>query len=308
MMKKISYFISKYLIDKKRNNKVEGKKVLINDCQKIGNYLFKTPLIKGLAIAGYEVYILGSKYTVEMAKENPYVKEVILDNSYRKKSTDIFRNIKTALKYRNFFDYYIEMVGSIYLREILMMRILNPGKIIGLARKHGKSFKLIDEVIKAQDHIRENSIEILKYFGISEPNVIYDIHLPETHKYSNLLKRNPLVLYNGTASTKSRSIPKEVEDILIKKLKEISWIEFKKIERENSIMDLCGLISKADLILSVDTGTSHIASAFNIPILIDQCDLRVYPKSSYTIEKKFSSEDIDKYVCEMLSTLYYKAV
>ncbi|MGX6591801.1 glycosyltransferase family 9 protein [Cetobacterium ceti] len=308
MRKKLGYLIGKIFLDRKSKKTPKGKKVLINDCQKIGNYIFKTPLIKGLGEAGYEVYILGSKYTLEMARENPYIKDVIIDNSYRKKSTDIFRNIKTGFKYRNKFDYYIEMVGSIYLREIILMKLLNPGMIIGMKRKFGKILKMIDVVINPQKHIRENGIEVLKYFNIKEPNLNYDIHLNRDHKYSKLIKRKPLVLYNGTASTKSRSVEENVEKRLIEKLRKISWIDFRKIEREKSILDLCGLISQSDLLLTVDTGTSHIGSGFNIPIIIDRCDEQVYPKSSIVWEKDFNDENIDKYVEDILRSLYEIAI
>ncbi|MEG0562286.1 MAG: glycosyltransferase family 9 protein [Cetobacterium sp.] len=304
LMKKLSFAVSKLLIDKKRDFKTIGNKILVNDCQKIGNYLFKTPMIKGLALKGYEVYILGSKSTLEMANENPYIKEVIIDNSYRKKSSDIFRNIKTALKYRDFFDYYIESVGSMYIRETLLMRLLRPKKIIGIERKDGSTLKLIDIVIKKQEHLRENGIEILKHFKISEPNCIYDIHLNRHDKYKNLIKKKPLVLYNGLASTKSRSIDTDNEKIILDKLSTISWIDVKKIEHENSVLDLCSLIKKADLVVTVDTGITHIASAFDIPIIVHKSNSSVFPKSSVAIEQSFYDKDLDKTVEEMLEYIH----
>ena len=42
MKKEVTYFLSRLIFDKKRDLKVEGKKVLIADCQKIGNYILKT--------------------------------------------------------------------------------------------------------------------------------------------------------------------------------------------------------------------------------------------------------------------------
>ena len=303
-IKKLSFTISKLLVDKKRDFKIIGNKILINDCQKIGNYLFKTPMIKGLALKGFEVYILGSKSTVEMANANPYIKEVIIDNCYRKKSSDIFRNIKTALKYRDFFDYYIESVGSIYLRETLLMRLLRPKKIIGIERKNGQVLNLIDIVIKKQEHLRENGIEILKYFKISEPKCIYDIHLNQTNIYKNLIKKKTLVLYNGLASTKSRSIDPNRESEILNKLSQIPWIEVRKIEHESSVLNLCGLIKKADLVITVDTGITHIASAFDIPIIVHKSNPNVFPKSSLAIEQNFYEKDLNKTVEEMLECIY----
>ena len=303
MKKKLSYLLTKIFIDKKRNHEIIGNKVLVNDCQKIGNYLFKTPLIKGLALEGYEVYILGSKLTKELGDNNPYIKEVIIDNCYRKKSFDIFRNIKTGLKYRNFFDFYIENVGSTYLREALLMRILNAKKNIGIERKNNKILKLLDIVVKKTNHMREDGIEILKYFKIQSPKCIYDIHLSK-NKYENMIKKKPLILYNGLASTKSRSIDKDKESGILERLKTINWIDVQQIKKENSIIDLCGLIKKADLVITVDTGIAHIASAFNIPIIIHETNERVYPKSDIVIEENFYKKELPKTVEDILKYVY----
>lgn len=303
MKKKLSYLLTKIFIDKKRNHEIIGNKVLVNDCQKIGNYLFKTPLIKGLALEGYEVYILGSKLTKELGDNNPYIKEVIIDNCYRKKSFDIFRNIKTGLKYRNFFDFYIENVGSTYLREALLMRILNAKKNIGIERKNNKILKLLDIVVKKTNHMREDGIEILKYFKIQSPKCIYDIHLSK-NKYENMIKKKPLILYNGLASTKSRSIDKDKESGILERLKTINWIDVQQIKKENSIIDLCGLIKKADLVITVDTGIAHIASAFNIPIIIHETNERVYPKSDIVIEENFYKKELPKTVEDVLKYVY----
>lgn len=303
MKKKIGYILGKLFIDKKRDYSTKGKKILINDCQKIGNYLFKTPLIKGLALNGYDIYILGSSLTKELADANPYIKKVIIDKCYKKKSTDIFRNIKTGLKYRNYFDYYIENVGSIYLREMILMRFLNAKKNIGIERKHNKKIKLLDIVVRKTEHLREDGIEILKYFGGVDPKCIYDIHLNK-NKYDKIIKRKPLVLFNGLASTKSRSITQVDEKIILNRLKAHKWFEIKKIEKQNSITDLCGLIKKADLVISVDTGVVHIASGFNIPIIVHKTNKRVYPKSDIVIEENFNSEGLGDTIEKIFKYIY----
>lgn len=304
ILKKLGYIFGKLFLDKKKEFTVKGKKVLINDCQKIGNYLFKTPLIKGLSLNGYEVSILGSVVTKELAEANPYIKEVIIDNSYRKKSFDIFRNIKTGLKYRNKFDYYIELVGSIYLREIVLMNLLRAKKIIGIERKHGKFFNLIDKITKRQNHMRENGIEVLKAFGIKDPGGTYDIFLDNHTKYSKLVKRKPLILYNGVASVSSRSISLDDEKKILKNLSKITWAEVKKIEREDSLLDLCSLIKKADLVVSVDTGIVHIASAFNIPIIVHKCSENVFPKSNVSIETSLFDNKLHKMAEDILEYVY----
>lgn len=299
-MKKLIYYIGKLLFDRKRDLVPTGKKVLVADCQKLGNYIFKTPMIKGLALGGYEVSILGSKVTKELAEANPYVKEVIIDNCYRKKSTDIFRNIKTGLKYRGKFDYFIELVGGTHLRDLALMNLLKAKKIIGVERKRGRKCKLIDIVVKYQPHMRENGIEVLKVLGLNSDIKGYDIHLKAGNRYENFKKDKPLILYNGTGSAKSKSIPLEKERDILDNLSQIDGVEVRKIEREKSVLDLCGLISKADVVVSVDTGVTHIASAFNRPIVVHSCAEYVYPISDIVAEHSFYEKDLYKVVEEVL--------
>lgn len=300
-MKKLIYYIGKLLFDRKRDLVPTGKKVLVADCQKLGNYIFKTPMIKGLALGGYEVSILGSKVTKELAEANPYVKEVIIDNCYRKKSTDIFRNIKTGLKYRGKFDYFIELVGGIYLRDLILMNLLKAKKVIGIERKKGVKYKIIDIVIKRQPHMKDNGIEVLKSLGLDSSGIKgYDIHLKAGNRYENFKKDRPLILYNGTGSAKSKSIPLEKEREILDNLSQIEGVEVRKIEREKSVLDLCGLISKADVVVSVDTGVTHIASAFNIPIVVHSSSSFVYPISDIVVEHSFYEKDLYKVVEEVL--------
>ncbi len=321
MKKEVTYFLSRLIFDKKRDLKVEGKKVLIADCQKIGNYILKTPMIKGLALAGYEISILGSVLTKELAETNPYIKEVIIDNCYRKKSSDIFRNIKTGLKYRGKFDYFIELVGGTYLRDFVLMNLLKAKKIIGIERKKERKCELIDIIIKRQPHMREDGIEVLKVLGLNtffknglkvyenntwvgagltESIEKYDIYLKNGNKYQDLCKKKPLVLYNGNASTIDRSIPKKREKEILGNLSLIDGVEIRKIEHEDSILDLCALIERADVVVSVDTGITHIASAFNIPIVVHSSPTHTFPTSDIVIEHSFFEKDLYKVVKKTL--------
>ncbi|MGL4785488.1 MAG: glycosyltransferase family 9 protein, partial [Cetobacterium sp.] len=71
-----------------------------------------------------------------------------------------------------------------------------------------------------------------------------------------------------------------------------------------SILDLCSLIKKADLVISVDTGITHIASAFNIPTIVHKSNENVYPKSSISIENSLYDDNLYKMAEDILEYIY----
>jgi len=281
MKRNISSLLVK-LIDKENNVKVENKRVLINDCQKLGNYIFKTPLIKKLSENGYEVTVLGSSVTKELIEDNPYIDGVIHDGSYQKKSSQIFKNIYYGFKYGNEFNYYIEATGSIYLREILFMKLLNS-KIYGVERKKNMKLSIMNKTIEFKEHLVDATSEIVKLFNldIDEKKRKYEIYFSDKGKYETYKKEKPIILFNNLASTKKRSISaKEANRIFENLKKEYPLCEVIWIEREKTIKDLCGLIKLSDLVVSVDTGIVHIASAYNKPIIVQGASERVLPLTS----------------------------
>lgn len=287
-------FIWIFMLDRKKVINIENlekKRVLISDCEKIGNYIFKTPLIRGLKKDGFHVTVMGSHVTKDLLEADPYIDEAIITKCYRKKSADIFIKTFIALKYRKSFSHYIELVGSSYFRELLFMRLLSPESIIGRERKKGFTFKIINLVVKDQGHHIDNSLKLLEVLGLNETRK-YHLGLKDSSKYNNLYKNKPLILYNGKASTKSRSFDYSNETLLINHLSNLSYINFKKIEREDSIHDLTSLMKQADLIITVDTGISHLASALNKPIIINNYNSSVAPISSVVFKSNFDPTSI----------------
>jgi len=282
-------FLWLFILDRRNKitiDKLEKKRVLIADCEKIGNYIFKTPLIRGLKKNGFHVTVMGSYVTRELLEADPYIDEAIITGCYRKKSSDIIKKSLVALKYRGTFSHYIETTGSVYLRELLFMRLLAPVAILGRERKKGVNLKMMNLTIPDQGHHIDNSIELLKQMGIKERRE-YHLGMGESRKYTNLYKSKPLVLYNGRASVKSRSVSSGDESRLVEALEHLPYITFKKISREDSLHDLTSLMEKADLIITVDTGISHLASALKKPVIIDSYNDSVAPISPMLIKAPF---------------------
>lgn len=255
------------LIDTKRRESIDNNKVLINDCQKLGNYVFKTPLIRGLAQNGYEVYLMTSAMTHELALANQHVKGIVKDKNYKKKSISIVGNIFLALKNTKKYSIYIECTGNKSLREVLFMRILKAGNIIACKRKKEDiGLKLVDCEICKEDHARLTPLNALKVLGIEEEEKYEDIELLED-KYKKEKFEKPLVLFNWKGS-KSKTTLKYIEKTkIINTLKKIDKVELKEIKREKTTSDLCSLIKRASMVITVDTGILHIASAYNIPTI-----------------------------------------
>ncbi len=307
MIKKIRKNIGKTISDKlirlwilllDRRNKVNvkklsEKKVLIADCEKIGNYIFKTPLIRGLKKSGFHVTVMGSHITRELLESDPYIDDTIITKCYRKKSSDFFRKTRIALKYRKYFSHYIETTGTVYLRELLFMRLLSPVAVIGTERKKGLQLKMMNIALPREDHNIDTSLSILNSMGIGERRE-YHLGRIASVKYSSFQTEKPLVLYNGRASVESRSVDPAIERELLSILEGIPYITFKKIEREESLHDLVDLIDRADLVITVDTGISHIASALKKRILIDRYSASVASITSNLLECSFTPETISR--------------
>ncbi len=316
MIKKIRKNISKTISDKlirlwilildRRNKinvkKLSEKKVLIADCEKIGNYIFKTPLIRGLKKNGFHVTVMGSHVTRELLEADPYIDATIITRCYRKKSSDIFRKTMVALKYRKYFSHYIETTGSFYLRELLFMRLLSPVAVIGTQRKRGYQLKVMNISVPREDHNIDTSLSILNTMGIKEKRE-YHLGRRSPSKYSSFNTEKPLVLYNGRASVESRSVDSATERELISTLEDIPYINFRRIEREDSLHDLVELIDKADLVITVDTGISHIASALKKGILINSYNRSVAPVTPNLLECNFTPGAIST----ILKSIFSKA-
>ncbi|GLI56490.1 hypothetical protein PM10SUCC1_20040 [Propionigenium maris DSM 9537] len=271
--------------------KLSEKKVLIADCEKIGNYIFKTPLIRGLKKSGFHVTVMGSHITKELLEADPYIDDAIITRCYRKKSSDIFRKAAVALKYRGYFSHYIETTGSVYLRELLFMRLLSPMTIIGTERKRDYQLKAMNISVPREDHNIDTSISILNSMGIREQREYHIGRMPSA-KYSSFKTEKPLILYNGRASVESRSIDPAVERELTSTLEEIPYINFRRIEKEDSLHDLVDLIDRSALVITVDTGISHIASALKKGVLINNYNRSVAPVTPNLLECSFTPEAV----------------
>ena len=281
--------------------KLSEKKILIADCEKIGNYIFKTPLIRGLKKNGFHVTVMGSHITRELLEADPYIDDTIITKCYRKKSSDIFKKIPVALKYRGHFSHYIETTGSVYLRELLFMRLLSPMTIIGTERKKECQLKMLNISIPRKEHNIDTSMAILDSMGIKEKRE-YHVGRGKTVKYELIKNEKPLVLYNGRASMESRCVDPAIERDLLSLLENTPYINFKKIEREESLHDLVDLIDRADLVITVDTGISHLASALKKNILIDRYSQSVAPVTPLLLQNKFTPENISSVLRSLFSS------
>lgn len=252
------------LIDTQKKVRPTNKKVLVNDCQKLGNYVFKTPLIRGLAQNGYEVYVMASKMTEELAEANPHIKGIVKDGSYKKKSINIFKNCLLGIRNRGKYHLYIESTGNKNLREVLFIRLLNAEKTIACKREGDLSLKLVDYEIEQEGHARLTPLNALKVLDIETENHYDEIRLDED-KYKEKELKKPLVLFNWKGSKARTTLKLEERRRIIDNLKTIKEIDFQEIKREKTTSDLCSLIKRASMIITVDTGILHLASAYNIP-------------------------------------------
>jgi heptosyltransferase II len=246
-------------------------KVLIELPTWLGDTVMVTPAIGNLAkeFGNIEITLLGSQVSIEVLKNHPNViKSFILDKS--------FLNIYT--NYRNFgeFDFFLSFRGS-YRTKIISFFI----KSNFFYQFKKKKYKGIHQVIKYNNFIN-NSFKLRTNPGQLKLNLD---KTTERKNKNKLLGINPGASYGSAkrwypeefallakflskdydiiifGSSKEVEIAKDIENCLI-----LEGIDnFQNFAGKTSIAELTQLVSNIDLFITGDSGTMHIAAAFQIP-------------------------------------------
>jgi len=281
---------------------VDAKSVLFLRYDRIGDMVITTPVFRELkrSFPSIKIIVLASDVNKNVLQNNPYVDEVIINNK-----NNIFKNLTSLFKLRRQkLDVCIELDHSVVPHAIVRLRIINPKKIISV-RKDGRYGVAGDELSMydfytekvTNTHFRNIWLSTLHPFGIKPTNNSYDLFPSNDQeevaniflkKYESKFK----VGINMEGAVKGKKIQDiELENIckgLKKTHKNIQIIIIttpEKLERINTlikkmglsfvspsyktskILDVAALIKKLDIIITPDTSISHIASAFNTPIV-----------------------------------------
>lgn len=290
-----------------------AKKVLLIKLSSLGDVIFNIPLANALKNAGYTVSWLVSEKGAAVLENNPCVDEVILAPFEKWKKNNFFKNLqeffalKKLIKEKEF-DIVIDTQGR---WRSLVFTIFSGIKrrLVGSDSKEFSRFGS-NEIVKVPSK-NDWSLNVVKkyllfaeYLGIKEPEI--KMSLPpsseqDINKINEFLKESdtqkPLMVVCPATTWETKHWDKDNWKELISKIddrynivftgtaKDTDYIEYINSEKhlnlagKTSLKELIELFRRSDVVISLDSGSTHLAAASN-----SKCIISIYcstPKSYY---------------------------
>ena len=277
------------------------QKVLIIRLSAMGDVIFTIPLANVLKDNGYNVTWLVSEKGYQLVKNNPCVDKVILAPIEKwKKSHTPFKNFLeyiSILKQIRNEKYDIALDIQLILKSLLWTLFCGAKRRI--VAKNARELSILggNEIIPAtrvgnNPHAVKSYLKYAEYLGLNTDNI--KVTLPQTsketkEKISELLQpieNKPFVLVAPATTWTTKHWNKDNWKTLIPKLSEKYTLVFTGTEKdkelisyisEDKYLNLAGktnleelqeLLSRAKLVISMDSGTTHLAWATQKPKIV----------------------------------------
>lgn len=277
------------------------QKVLIIRLSAMGDVIFTIPLANVLKDNGYNVTWLVSEKGYQLVKNNPCVDKVILAPIEKwKKSHTPFKNFLeyiSILKQIRNEKYDIALDIQLILKSLLWTLFCGAKRRI--VAKNARELSILggNEIIPAtrvgnNPHAVKSYLKYAEYLGLNTDNI--KVTLPQTsketkEKISELLQpieNKPFILVAPATTWTTKHWNKDNWKTLIPKLNEKYTLVFTGTEKdkelisyisEDKYLNLAGktnleelqeLLSRAELVISMDSGTTHLAWATQKPKII----------------------------------------
>lgn len=273
--------------------------------------------------AEMDIYL--DKVTSPILKECPYINVITTERSsrfvHRIKPLRILNAYYDAYLKRGKYDLYFDFTNNMRIYNILSLRILNPRYALGIPRREAYGIKKEELTIFTKyvssfksKHMVDICLGFVEeIFSKKVENRRYEIFLGDkVKKYEKYFSPNKInIIFNYIGGAKSKILTlDEVKESCIKLLKSNDDIlvhimtlpnEYERLEKEvlswkykniklcpltEDVLDAAALIKYCDILVSVDTGVVHIASAFNIPVI------SIFPNNDNSINYFSPKSDI----------------
>lgn len=277
------------------------QKVLIIRLSAMGDVIFTIPLANVLKDNGYNVTWLISEKGYQLVKNNPCVDKVILAPIEKwKKSHTPFKNFLeyiSILKQIRNEKYDIALDIQLILKSLLWTLFCGAKRRI--VAKNARELSILggNEIIPAtrvgnNPHAVKSYLKYAEYLGLNTDNI--KVTLPQTsketkEKISELLQpieNKPFILVAPATTWTTKHWNKDNWKTLIPKLSKKYTLVFTGTEKdkelisyisEDKYLNLAGktnleelqeLLSRAELVISMDSGTTHLAWATQKPKIV----------------------------------------
>lgn len=282
--------------------KNEKQKVLIIRLSAMGDVIFTIPLANVLKSNGYEVSWLVSEKGYALIKDNPCVDNVILAPVEKwKKSKNPIRNFLeylSILKQLRSEKFDIALDTQLIFKSLYWMAFCGAKRRI-VAKNHREMAILGgNEVMEAtrvnnEPHAVKSYLKYAEYLGLDTSSIkatLPEVSKEATNNVDEILKHTdktkPLIIVAPATTWVTKHWNKENWKNLLSKIADKGTVILTGTEKDRDLLDyisngtelnLAGkttleelreLLSRADLVISMDSGTTHLAWAVQKPKIV----------------------------------------
>ena len=264
-----------------KNNDIKSILFLRYD-GKIGDMIVNSLMFREIkkVYPDIRIGVIARGAAIDIIKDNPNVDKIYEYYKDRKKIKNLALKIKEE-KY----DLLIDFSEMLRVNQMMLINLCGARINIGIEKDNWNLFDISLNVRDYDKHISELYIKILKFLGINNINSSYDVFSSDYLLKKLVLENKKYCVFNPYAASKHRSfstenIEKISKIILEKDYEKLILIgnedkirELKKlnISKENKVKiietrgmaEVAELIKGANLVVSPDTSTVHLARAFD---------------------------------------------
>lgn len=278
-----------------------SKKVLIVRLSALGDVIFNIPLAQVLKDNGYVVSWITSEKGFDIINNNPAVDEAILAPIEKWKKQNFFKNFNEyieIIKYIRSKKFDIAMDTQLLLKSFIW--IVFSGAKRRIVSKSAREFAILggNEIIEKLatndlTHSTKRYLKFAEYLNLSTDNI--KVSLPPTkqeivEKINDLLKdidkTKPIITICPATTWATKHWNKDNWKVLVKKLEEnynlvftgtkkdrelIDYIaegKYLNLAGKTNLLELIELFRQTDLVISLDSGSTHLAWASVHPKII----------------------------------------
>lgn len=276
-------------------------KVLIIRLSAMGDVVFTIPLANALKENGYEVTWLTGDKGIDLLRGNPAVDNVIYFPEKEQKSNNIFHKIYTYFEIIKYirsqnFDIAIDTQGL--LKTFIWTKFCGARRrIVSKSAREGAIFggnEVIEKLYTSWDtHVTQDYLKFAEHLGVEvkEPKVTLPVPSEETiEKVNNLLanldRSKPVITIAPATTWENKHWRKGNWRELISRLKENYSLVFVGTGKDNGLIkyvsdgcglnlagktnieELCEVFRRTDLLISLDSGSTHLAWATQVPKIV----------------------------------------
>ncbi|KAA8997306.1 glycosyltransferase family 9 protein [Affinibrenneria salicis] len=249
----------------------------------LGDVIIATGMFRELNKRGYQVSVFIDAKTSFLFERNKYIDKIIVVQ--RKGIIDNHKELYFDL----LIDLYSRVDEHFNIRYLSVIRKIKHRYCIGFDVKKTKIYN--DSVIPdSKDiHLTEAYACLLRYIGVHDADLSYDIYLPAEEKEKAKLflapfTHNKIVVFNPYASNDVRSFTTRQIDELLKLLQKNDDVIVIIIGEKNKIKDIqqgdrviknplesfwgaAAMVAYSDMVISVETSIVHLANALDKPLV-----------------------------------------